>query len=143
MTNMDVSNVEAVIPVHFNGYPDSIIELLKLKEKHDFFIVEDAAQSFGSRIKTDAWHHLGTLGDIGICSFNKTKVLSCVQGGLIITKNQLISQKVHSLLNRGSYDHHEIPGYNTILDDLRASIALANLKEFSTYQAKWINRLKR
>ena len=89
---MDMKDVEAkitkdtkaVIPVHMQGFPCDMDALLGLKKKYNFFIIEDACQSDGGSYKGK---HLGSIGDCGAFSFNYFKIISCGEGGAVLTND--------------------------------------------------------
>ncbi len=153
---MDLNDVEkkinhktkAIIAVHFDGFNEDIFGLLKLKHTHDFYLVEDACQAFGSQINIDSrWKNLGTIGDIGAYSFGEFKILTTVEGGMIVTNNDAIAYKVNKLLGVGKYSKKAIiPGYNSKLDPLRCAVGLANLRDSNTHlqirKDNWLKYLK-
>lgn len=73
---------KAVIVVHLAGVPADIKPIVRLCRKHDIKVIEDCAQSWGTKVD-DQW--VGTFGDIGTFSFNDYKHLSAGEGGLIVT----------------------------------------------------------
>lgn len=128
--NIDISkieesispNVKAIIPVHLDGNPCDMGKICEIARKYNIYIVEDAAQAFGSGIGEK---YVGTFGDIGCFSFHPLKTLSGAgDGGLIITDNKEIYEKILKLRNHGltSRDDVSIWGLNSRLDELQAAI---------------------
>ena len=80
-------NTLAVIAVHLFGVSENVSELKKMGSEKGFFILEDAAQSFGNHC-----HALnkpyGTIGDLGVISFGRGKPLSLLHGGAVIVNHQ-------------------------------------------------------
>lgn len=69
--------------VHLYGLPEDMPGLMELSRKKAFFIVEDAAQSFGNRSS-------GALGDLGVVSFGRGKPLSLLSGGAVLVNNKAL-----------------------------------------------------
>lgn len=88
--NIDVGKVEkaltgrtrVVIPVHLYGNPAPMEDLLAIARRHGLYIVEDAAEALGAKYKG---RQVGTLGEIGIFSFNGNKVMTTGGGGMLVT----------------------------------------------------------
>ncbi len=142
--NMDYSLIEkkinsktkAVMPVHLSGIPCAIDKIKKICKKHKLFFIEDAAHAFGGKYKNK---YLGTLGDVGIFSLHPRKNFHVYgDGGLIVTNNKMIYQKLLLLRNHGlkNRDQASIWGTNSRLDNLQASfgnIMLKHIKKWNNY----------
>jgi len=79
------SRTKAVIPVHIQGFPCRMDEIMRIAQEHGIRVLEDACQadggSFGGR-------RLGTIGDAGALSFNYYKIITCGEGGALLTNNR-------------------------------------------------------
>jgi dTDP-4-amino-4,6-dideoxygalactose transaminase len=134
---------KAIIAVNLNGRcadTDSIIKMIK-KFKKKIYLIEDSAQSFGSRDSQNRF--AGTRGDIGVFSMGITKLFSTGEGGFAVTNDIDIDCKIRKARNHGSIaikknKFHE-RGFNLRLTDLMASVGLA---QFSKIKNK-INKLNR
>lgn len=150
--NIDVSKIEdlitprtkAILPVHIFGHPVNMGELLNIAKKYNIFIIEDAAQSFGSECNISPgksqsqWRKVGSLGDVGCFSFFPTKNLGGFgDGGMVITNEEDIARKLRLLRvhggNSSEYSYERL-GYNSRLDELQAAILRVKFK----YVDKWI-----
>lgn len=124
------SKTKAVIPVSLYGQPSDMKEINLIAEKYNLFVVEDAAQSFGSTydgIKSC------NLSDIGCTSFFPSKPLGCYgDGGAIFTNDEILAQKFKEIRFHGQKERHVINrvGLNGRLDTLQAAILLAKLEVF-------------
>ena len=78
-------NTKAIMPVHIQGFPCNMEKLCKIAKEHDLFVIEDACQADGGSFKGK---RLGTIGDAGAFSFNFYKVISCGEGGALLTSNK-------------------------------------------------------
>ena len=81
---------KAIMPVHIQGYPSKMDEILEIADRHGLKIIEDSCQADGGSYKGK---RLGTIGDVGVFSFNFYKVITCGDGGALITNNSDIHQK--------------------------------------------------
>lgn len=121
---------KAIMLVTINGrYPD-MEKAVALAEKHNLFLIEDAAQSLGSRYRGQ---HLGTFGDIGSFSFSAPKVITTGQGGALVTDDEELYEKIRRIKDfgrsRGGIDYHETLGYNFKFTDLQAVIGIEQMKK--------------
>lgn len=83
-------SVRCIIPVHMNGRPCNMGRIKEIADKHGIYVLEDACQGVGSSYKGQ---YCGTIGDIGTFSFNFFKIISCGEGGAIITNNQKLYER--------------------------------------------------
>ncbi|MCX7913499.1 MAG: DegT/DnrJ/EryC1/StrS family aminotransferase [Thermodesulfovibrionales bacterium] len=142
--NIDTTKIEeainektkAILPVHIFGHPADLTTIMKIANKFNLKVIEDCAQSFGASINGKK---VGTFGDSGCFSFYPSKNLGAYgDGGMIITNNLEIAQKIRMLRNHGtttSY-RHEFVGYNSRLDEIQAGILLVKLKRIDEYNRK-------
>ena len=119
---------KAIMPVHIYGMACNMDEVIEFAKKHKLKVVEDAAQAVGVN-----WNgkQAGTFGDIGSFSFFADKTLTTGEGGLVVTDNEELYNKLlyirnQGRLNRGSFIHPEI-GYNFRMTDLQTSIGLVQI----------------
>jgi len=121
---------KAIMLVSINGrYPD-MDAFVELSRRHNVYLVEDAAQSLGSRYKGK---HLGTLGIIGSFSFSMPKIITTGQGGALVTDNEDLYKKILKIKDFGrtksGVDYHETLGYNFKFTDLQAVIGIEQMKK--------------
>ena len=124
---------KAVLPVHLYGQPADMEPILKLARKYDLKIIEDCAQALGTEYKQKK---VGSLGDVGCFSFFPSKVLGAYgDGGMVVTNNSGIVEKVNMLRNHGCKDkyYHLIPGFNSRLDNLQAAILRVKLRHLDEW----------
>ena len=124
--------IKGIIPVNLFGLPANYDEIYKIVSKHDMFVLEDAAQSFGAKYKDKI---SGSLGDISATSFFPAKPLGCYgDGGAIFTDNKdeydiMESIRIHGK-GKDKYDCDRI-GLNGRLDSMQAAILLPKLKIYN------------
>ena len=118
----------AIIVVHLFGKAAKMNKILQLTKKKNIKIIEDCAQSTGTRINNK---HVGTYGDIGTVSFYPTKNLGAYgDGGCILTDNNQINLKCRRIKNHGSLlrHDHQLIGRNSRLDNFQAVVITEKLK---------------
>jgi dTDP-4-amino-4,6-dideoxygalactose transaminase len=134
------AKTKAIIPVHLYGQPAKMAEILKLAREFKLKVVEDAAQAHGAKLQLSSgeWKCVGTLGEVGCFSFYPSKNLGGLgDGGMVITDNRDISDKVFCLRNCGrkSKYEHVLLGYNMRLDTLQAALLRVKLKRLKAWNA--------
>jgi dTDP-4-amino-4,6-dideoxygalactose transaminase len=122
--------LKAIMPVHLYGMPASMDEILKIAEKYEIPVIEDAAESFGSKYKGKP---TGTLGDIGIFSFNGNKIITTSGGGALISKQPGVVGKARFLSTQARdaapyYQHSQI-GYNYRMSNILAGIGRGQIEK--------------
>jgi dTDP-4-amino-4,6-dideoxygalactose transaminase len=139
--NLDVTSLEskitsrtkAILPVHLYGQPCEMDKVMEAAKKHNLKVIEDCAQATGAEYQGKK---VGTFGDLGCFSFFPTKNLGCFgDGGMIVTSDQLLAEKVKSLRNHGSKKtyHYEFIGYNSRLDEIQAAILRVKLPHLEKF----------
>ena len=126
----------AILPVHLFGLPADMNEIQALADEFGLLVIEDCAQSFGSRYQGKT---TGTMGCAGAFSFFPSKNLGCYgDGGMITTNDDEIAAEIRLLRNHGSSQqyHHDVIGYNSRLDELQAVILRIKLKYIDDYNRK-------
>ena len=114
---------KAIIPVALYGMPYQVEEILKIAEKYDIPVIEDAAEGFGSRYDGQV---LGTFGQYGVLSFNGNKMITTSGGGALICPDQEAKNRVMFFATQAReaypyYQHEEI-GYNYRMSNVCAGI---------------------
>jgi len=126
--------VKAIIPVHVLGHPVDMYPLLKLAEKYNLVIIEDAAESLGACYHSK---RVGSLGDVACFSFNGNKTITSGGGGMILTDREEWAQRARYLTTQAKddeeeYIHNEI-GFNYRLSNVQAALGLAQLERLDHY----------
>jgi len=141
--NIDPSKIEkritkrtrAIIPVHLFGQMANMSAIMRVARKYKLKVIEDAAQAIGSNYKNKK---AGSVGDMGCFSFFPSKNLGAYgDGGMIVTNNRKLADKVKLLRNHGSSPKEKyknlVLGTNSRLDAIQAAILRVKLQ----YLAKW------
>lgn len=119
---------KAIIAVNLYGMPYKIDEITELSKTYDIPVIEDSAEALGSVYKGKK---CGSLGDLGIISFNGNKIITCSMGGAIIFKNPKLKEKAIFYATQARdlaphYQHSEI-GYNYRMSNILAGIGRAQM----------------
>ena len=125
-------NTRAIIPVDLFGLPSRYRIISELANKHNLFILEDAAQGFGGEIRGQK---AGSFGHVAATSFFPAKPLGCYgDGGAIFTNDDELAEKMKSIRIHGSgadkYQNVRI-GINGRMDTFQAAILLEKLSIFN------------
>jgi dTDP-4-amino-4,6-dideoxygalactose transaminase len=91
---------KAVMIQHTFGWPAKIDEILEITRKHNLFLIEDCAHSLGARYKRK---FCGTFGDIAFFSFGRDKIISSVFGGMVVTNNNDLAERINRFKKELTY----------------------------------------
>ena len=120
---------KAVVVVNLYGQSADLDPIIELCQKYDVPILEDAAESLGATYKG---RYSGTIGDIGIYSFNGNKIITTSGGGMMVSNEEVYTKKAifwatQSREAERHYEHKEI-GYNYRMSNVVAGIGRGQLK---------------
>ena len=131
--------ISALVPVHVFGNAAWLDDLVELCEVRNISIVEDAAESMGTRFINGEYSgkHTGTIGLLGCLSFNGNKIITTGGGGMILTENSDLAEKAKYLTKQAKddsvkYIHNEI-GYNFRLTNIQAALGVAQLEQLEGF----------
>jgi perosamine synthetase len=146
--NMDVTQIEAkitpktkaIMVVHIYGLPVEMDAVMAIAEKHNLFVIEDAAEMHGQTYKGKP---CGSFGDISTFSFYPNKHITTGEGGMIVTNNPDLADRCRSLRNlcfqpQKRFVHEEL-GWNLRMTNLQAALGVAQLERLDEF----VNRKRR
>ena len=130
-------DVKAVIVVHLYGTPAKLDEIMEICKEHRVPLIEDAAESLGSTYKGK---HTGTIGDIGIYSFNGNKIITTSGGGMMVSDKEEFTKKATFLATQARdlarhYQHSHI-GYNYRMSTIVAGVGRGQLLHLEEHKAQ-------
>ncbi len=161
--NIDPEKIEAAItektvaimPVHLMGKPADMDVIIRIAEKHDLYVVEDAAEAHGALYKGK---EVGTIGDMGAFSLYIAHIITTIEGGIVVTNNPDFAEIVRSLRSHGrackceqcvlnttsGYCSKRFPrgdgedirfiferiGYSSKMNELEAAVGIGNMDEY-------------
>jgi dTDP-4-amino-4,6-dideoxygalactose transaminase len=137
---------KAIIVMHYGSYACKMEEIKEIADEYHLTIIEDAAHSAGAYLHDKM---LGTIGDVGCYSFFSNKNMTTGEGGMIVTNDRDIFEKITRLRSHGmttltwdrhqghawSYDVTDL-GYNYRIDEIRAAIGLTQLSKLDNFNEK-------
>ena len=126
---------KAIIPVHMCGAPAQIDKIVEVAKKHNLLVLEDNAQAAGGSYKG---RKLGTIGDMGIMSFDYYKTMTTGEGGMVITNDKNLYDRSDWYHDHG-HDHNPnvgralegrtILGFNFRMNEFQGAVGLAQLRK--------------
>lgn len=124
------TKTKAIMFVTINGRCPDMNKVVALARNYNLYLIEDAAQSLGSRYRGK---HLSTFGEIGSLSFSFPKIITTGQGGALVTDDEGLFTKMSKLKDFGrpksGLDYYEIMGFNSKFTDLQAVIGIEQMKK--------------
>ena len=132
-------HVKAVIIVHVFGNMADMERIIQVATKYHLQVIEDATEALGTYYTEGGYKgkFAGTIGDIGIYSFNGNKIITTGGGGMIVSENEEYLKRAKHLTTQAKsdelyYTHDEI-GYNYRMTNLQAALGLAQLEQLETF----------
>lgn len=122
---------KAIIPVHLGANMADMDRIMAIAKKHGLAVIEDCAHAHGAMWRGQG---AGSIGDIGSFSFQRSKLMTSGEGGIVITSDDELMQRCHAIVNCGrkeeGYNQFEgAPlGVNARLTEFQAAILLAQLE---------------
>ena len=130
LEKMITKKTRAVIVPHLYGQVSEIKKISKICRKKKIFLIEDCAEAFGCYYGKK---HLGIFGDISTFSFFGSKTITTGEGGMVVTNNKKLADKIFKLkmvgVVKNRYYWHDIIGYNYRMTNICAAIGLGQLKK--------------
>ena len=126
--------IVACMPMHTFGLPCRIEEIAKICAEWGINLVEDSAESLGSFTSRG---HTGTIGQLGVFSFNGNKIITTGGGGVIITDDADLAARAKHITTTAKVPHkyefvHDEIGYNYRLPSLNAALGCAQMEQLSS-----------
>jgi dTDP-4-amino-4,6-dideoxygalactose transaminase len=130
---------KAITVVHYGGYPCDMSRIMRVAREHFLYVIEDAAHAPGAE---HDGKKCGTIGDVGCFSFFSNKNMTCGEGGMIVTNNDTLAEKIRMIRSHGmtsltwdrhrghaySYDVVDL-GYNYRIDEIRSVLGIVQLSK--------------
>lgn len=121
---------KAIIVVHLYGHPCDMDEIMRIAKEHDLYVIEDCAEAIGTKYKGQT---VGSFGDIGCFSFFGNKTMTCGEGGMVVTSDATLADRLRRYKNQGNAKYREywndILGFNYRMTNIQAAIGLAQLEQ--------------
>ena len=129
--------VKACVPMHTFGHPVRIEELVDICDEWNIELVEDAAESIGSKYKGI---HTGLFGKVGVLSFNGNKTITTGGGGMLLFMDEDLGSLAKHLTTQAKVPHrwefkHDNIGYNYRMPNINAALGCAQLEHIDDFIA--------
>jgi dTDP-4-amino-4,6-dideoxygalactose transaminase len=116
---------KAILAVHVFGHACDVEKIERIAKEHKLKVIYDGAHAFGAKYKGRS---LLSFGDITTCSFHATKLFHTIEGGCVIAKDKVISEKIELIKRFGHHgDDHHMLGINAKASEFQAAMGLCNL----------------
>ena len=125
---------KAIVPVHTYGHPCNMTAIMRIGRKHKLLVIEDAAEAHGAEYKGKK---AGGIGYVSCFSFYGNKIVTCGEGGMVLTSDKKIAERCRSLKNLSflkekRFWHKEL-GFNYRMTNIQAAIGLAQFERIDQY----------
>ncbi len=135
--------ISAIVVVHVFGNAANMEAIMEIAREYDLKVLEDATEAFGSYYTEGRYKgkSVGTIGDMGVYSFNANKIMTTGGGGIIVSQNQqyldaaryLTTTAKESLLEDALHFVHNEIGYNYRMLNIQAAIGVSQIKEIEKF----------
>ena len=128
---------KAIMPVHIYGHPCEMSDIINLAKKNKLSVIEDAAEAHGAEYYGKK---VGGIGSAGCFSFYGNKIITCGEGGMVVTNNKKIAARCRRLKNLAFLEskrfwHLEL-GFNHRMTNMQAALGLAQFEQIEGLIAK-------
>jgi len=125
---------KAIIPVHLYGHPVDMDPIIEIARERGIYVIEDAAESHGAEYKGK---RVGSFGDISCFSFYGNKILTTGEGGMCLTNNEELAERLKILKDHGmdlqKKYWHTVIGFNYRMTNMQAAIGVAQLQKMDNF----------
>lgn len=132
-------HIKAVIVVHVFGNMADMEAIMKVAQRFNLSVIEDATEALGTYYETGEYigKYAGTIGDIGVYSFNGNKIMTTGGGGMIVSNDLPLLNSARHLSTQAKsdplyYQHNQI-GYNYRMTNIQAALGLAQLEQLEKF----------
>lgn len=128
----------AIVAVHTFGRPAEMDAILDIARRHQLAVIEDACEALGAEYDN---RKAGSFGDAAVFAFYPNKQITTGEGGMVVTRNPELAERIRALRNQGRYDgsewlQHAELGYNYRLSEINCALGLAQLKRIDEILAR-------
>ncbi|MGH9582564.1 MAG: DegT/DnrJ/EryC1/StrS family aminotransferase, partial [Bryobacteraceae bacterium] len=136
--NLDPESIEgaltpktrAIVVVHTFGFPADLDPVLRIAQKHNLRVIEDACEAIGAEYRG---RKAGGFGDLGVFSFYPNKPITTGEGGVVVTRDPGVAAAIRALRNQGRMENdgwleHTLLGYNYRLPEISCALGLSQLE---------------
>lgn len=139
INNRTEKHIKAIVVVHVFGNMANMEKIMKIAEQYNLKVIEDATEALGTYYTDGKYKgkYAGTIGMVGVYSFNGNKIITTGGGGMIVSNDEELLKKAKHLTTQAKsdelyYTHDEI-GYNYRMTNLQAALGLAQLEQIENF----------
>lgn len=139
INNNTKKHIKAILVVHVFGNMANMEKIMQIAELYNLKVVEDATEAIGTYYTDGIYKNkfAGTIGTVGVYSFNGNKIMTTGGGGMIITNDEELLKRAKHLTTQAKsdelyYTHDEI-GYNYRMTNLQAALGIAQLEKLEEF----------
>jgi perosamine synthetase len=127
------AKTRAIIVVHTFGYPADLDAILDIAGRHGVPVIEDACEALGAQYRGRT---VGGIGELGVFGFYPNKPITTGEGGMVVTRNSVLADKIRALRNQGreagdDWTDHRLLGYNYRLSEMNCALGLAQMNRLA------------
>ena len=133
----------AIIPVHIFGHPCDMDPIMEIAEDHDLIVIEDCAQAHGAKYKG---RKVGTMGIAGCFSLWENKNIATGEGGVVITNDDELAERLRSIINHYRPRVSPLPGvepwnvfvgigYNYRMTEMQGALGIGQIRKLDRFNA--------
>lgn len=134
--------IKAIVITHIFGNMTDMEKLMKIAKEYKLYVIEDAAEAIGTYCTVGKYEgrYAGTIGDVGVYSFNGNKIITTGGGGMIVSNDMLLLKRAKHLVTQAKTDElkyiHDEIGYNYRMTNMQAAMGLAQLEKLESFIQK-------
>lgn len=139
INNKTKKHIKAIVIVHVFGNMADMEKIMAVADKFNLKVIEDATEAMGTYYTEGKYKgkYAGTIGDIGVYSFNGNKIITTGGGGMIVSDNEQLLKRAKHLTTQAKSDElyyiHDEIGYNYRMTNLQAALGLAQLEQLEDF----------
>jgi len=139
VNNKTKKHIKAVLVVHVFGNMADMESIMNVAERFNLKVIEDATEALGTYYSKGKYQgkYAGTIGNVGVYSFNGNKIITTGGGGMIVSDDEELLKRAKHLTTQAKsdelyYTHDEI-GYNYRMTNVQAALGIAQLEQIESF----------
>lgn len=139
INNKTKKHIKAIVVVHVFGNMADMVKIIDIADRFNLKVIEDATEALGTYYTSGEYEgkYAGTIGDIGVYSFNGNKIITTGGGGMIVSNDEELLKQAKHLTTQAKVDEvyfiHDCIGYNYRMTNLQAALGLAQLEQLEKF----------
>lgn len=139
INNKTQKHIKAVMVVHVFGNMSDMEKIMTIAQQYNLKVIEDATEALGTSYSEGKYKgkYAGTIGKVGVYSFNGNKIITTGGGGMIVSDDEELLKRAKHLTTQAKSDEiyytHDQIGYNYRMTNLQAALGLAQLEQLEDF----------